>query len=260
MVDALKISGLTASAGHRQILHGLDLAVPFGELHALMGPNGSGKSTLCHVLSGKVGYEVEGSVLLDGVELLGLPVDERARLGLFQAFQYPVEVPGVSLAAFLDEVAEELGWGDLSERVGPAAQALDLEAFLGRSLNDDLSGGEKKRSEILQLEVLRPKVAILDEIDSGLDIDAVRQVAAAVEAARGPDRAVIMITHYARILQYIKPDLVHVIIDGRIVQSGGPELADELESTGYEKLRERFGLVKAVADKKASEFFTDLPF
>jgi Fe-S cluster assembly ATP-binding protein len=262
---ALSVEGLTASAGGRDIVVGLNLELPFGELHALMGPNGSGKSTLCHVLSGRDGYEVTGKARLDGHDLLGLAVDERARRGLLQGFQYPVEVPGVHLREFMEEAAAEYGLAgeETARRMKEAARRFQMEQFLDRSLNDDLSGGEKKRSEIFQMAVLAPKVALLDEIDSGLDIDAVRQVAEAVEGMRSPDVGVLMITHYSRILRFVIPDRVHVMIDGRVVDSGGPELAEELETGGYEAVRARLGLTPAPqpeAPRKASDFFTDLPF
>ncbi|HKX74148.1 MAG TPA: Fe-S cluster assembly ATPase SufC [Acidimicrobiia bacterium] len=265
MTAALAVQGLTASAGGRDIVVGFDLELPFGELHALMGPNGSGKSTLCHVLSGREGYEVTGKAQLDGQDLIGLPVDERARRGLLQGFQYPVEVPGVHLREFMEEAAAEHGFDreETTRRMEEAARHFQMDKFLDRSLNDDLSGGEKKRSEIFQMAVLAPKVALLDEIDSGLDIDAVRQVAEAVETMRSPEVGVLMITHYSRILRFVVPDRVHVMIEGRIVDSGGPELAEELETGGYEAVRARLGLTPApepAAPPKASDFFTDLPF
>lgn len=265
MTLALSIHGLTASAAGREIVRGLDLELPYGELHALMGPNGSGKSTLCHVLSGREGYEVEGLVELDGQELGGLSVDERARRGLMQGFQYPVEVPGVHLREFMEEAALEQGLerAEVERRMGEAARLFEMEAFLDRALNDDLSGGEKKRSEIFQMAVLAPKVALLDEIDSGLDIDAVRQVADAVQSMKSPEVGVLMITHYARILRFVIPDRVHVMIDGRIVDSGGPELAEELEGGGYEAVRSRLGVEapsEPLEEPKAADFFTDLPF
>jgi Fe-S cluster assembly ATP-binding protein len=229
-----------------------------------MGPNGSGKSTLCHVLTGKPGYTVAGRASLEGRDLLSLDVDERARLGLLLSFQYPTEVPGVRLREFMLEAAEERGMDEetAARRIEEEAERFDTTRFLDRSLNDDLSGGEKKRSEIFQMAVLQPKVALLDEIDSGLDIDAVRQVAAAVEEMRSPELGVVMITHYNRILKYVAPDVIHVMIDGRIVDSGGAELAEELESGGYEHVRARLGLEKAVSEpaRRPADFFTDTPF
>ncbi len=265
MNAALSIRGLNAAAGDKMIVEGFTLELPFGEVHALMGPNGSGKSTLCHVLSGKAGYRVSGEAVLDGTDLLALSIDDRARAGLLQGFQYPVEVPGVHLREFVEEAAVSHGQNAeaTSQRIEEAAATFDMTRFLDRALNDDLSGGEKKRSEIFQMAVLQPKVALLDEIDSGLDIDAVRQVAAAVEAMRSPGVGVLMITHYSRILRFVIPDRVHVMIDGRVVDSGGPELADELEVAGYDGIRARLGMAAASIEprtRKASDFFTDLPF
>jgi Fe-S cluster assembly ATP-binding protein len=265
MSSALSIRSLSAVAGDKEIVKSLDLDLPFGEVHALMGPNGSGKSTLCHVLSGKSGYEVSGGVVLDGVDLLSLEVDDRARAGLLQGFQYPVEVPGVHLREFVEEAAASKGFTpeEAAQRIEQAAEQFDMTRFLDRALNDDLSGGEKKRSEIFQMAVLQPKVALLDEIDSGLDIDAVRQVAAAVEAMRSPSVGVLMITHYSRILRFVSPNRVHIMIDGTVVDSGGPELADELEEAGYDGIRARLGLSPPAAEPrqpKAADLFTDLPF
>ncbi len=261
---ALQIERLEASVGDTPILKGVDLEVPFGELHAIMGPNGSGKSTLCHALTGRAEYRVGGSARLAGEDLLERPVDERARLGLLQAFQYPVEVPGVSLQDLLLEAGDEQGVDDaeLRARISREADRFDMERFLDRAVNEDLSGGEKKRSEVFQMSVLQPRVAVLDEIDSGLDIDAVREVAAAVEGMRGPAVAVVMITHYSRILRYVTPDRIHVMMEGRIVESGGPEIAEELETGGYEAMRERLGIQAPVveAERKPSDFFTDTPF
>jgi Fe-S cluster assembly ATP-binding protein len=261
---ALLIRDVRASVGGTDILKGVDLEVPFGEFHAIMGPNGSGKSTLCHVLTGKADYSVEGSAQLGGTELLDKTVTDRARLGLMQGFQYPVEIAGVGLREFLEEIADERSIPDkVEQRLADAAGTFDMEPFLDRAVNVDLSGGEKKRSEIFQMAVLAPKVAVLDEIDSGLDIDAVREVAEAVEAMRNPDMAVVMITHYSRILRYLTPDRIHVMMNGRIVASGGPELADELEDGGYEALRQRLGIeapAAAAPEKAASEYFTDTPF
>lgn len=264
MSTALEVRDISAAVGGKQIVDGLSLVLPFGEVHAVMGPNGSGKSTLCHVLTGKPGYQVSGSALVAGEEILTLPVDMRARAGLLQSFQYPTEVPGVRLREFMMEAADERGIDpeEATARIEKEAERFSMERFLDRSLNDDLSGGEKKRSEIFQMAVLRPRVALLDEIDSGLDIDAVRQVAEAVEGMRSPDLGVLLITHYSRILRYLTPERIHVMIDGTIVDSGGSELADELEDGGYEAVRERLGIEKPSTEgpRKASEFFTDTPF
>lgn len=265
MSTALKVSHLSAGVEGKRILDDLSLEVPFGEVHALMGPNGSGKSTLCHVLTGKAGFQVKGSASLNGDDLLALDVDERARLGLLQSFQYPTEVPGVRLREFLLEAAEERGIDEKTAngRIEAESERFGMGPFLDRSLNDDLSGGEKKRSEIFQMAVLRPKVALLDEIDSGLDIDAVKQVAEAVEEMRSPELGVVMITHYSRILRYLSPDRIHVMIDGRVVDSGGSELAEELEAGGYDGLRKRLGIEKPSEEgpmRKPSDFFTQTPF
>ncbi len=265
MSNALRVEGLSASVGGKKILDGVNIEVPFGEVHALMGPNGSGKSTLCHVLTGRSEYQVEGSATLVGEELLALGVDERARLGLLQSFQYPTEVPGVRLREFLVEAGDEAGLPEveINERIENEAERFDMTRFLERSLNADLSGGEKKRSEIYQMAVLRPRMALLDEIDSGLDIDAVKQVAEAVEGMRSPDVGVLMITHYSRILRYLHPDRIHVMIDGRIVDSGGAELAEELEAGGYDAVRERLGIPKIKTEEKTlrpADFFTETPF
>jgi Fe-S cluster assembly ATP-binding protein len=222
--------------------------VKAGQTHAIMGPNGSGKSTLAYSVAGHPKYQITGgSVLLDGVDVLAMTVDERARAGLFLAMQYPVEVPGVSVANFLrtaktavDGEAPKLRtWGkDLKESM----ERLGMDpAFAQRNVNEGFSGGEKKRHEIVQLELLQPKIAILDETDSGLDIDSLRSVATGVDRLIGPDLGVLIITHYQRILNYITPDHIHVMIDGRIVRSGGPELAHELEQKGYEGFRAELG-------------------
>lgn len=240
-MSALAISGLRVRLGELTILDGVDLEVPFGELHVLMGPNGSGKSTLCHAAMGRPGYESEGSVKVDGIEVLGKPVEDRARLGLFEGFQYPVEVAGVTLRELIAEMAL-VGGPQVGKRALQAAVDLELEPFLDRFVNVGLSGGEKKKSEILQLLGLSPKAAILDEIDSGLDVDAVRDVAEAVQGMRSPDLGVLVITHYARVLRYLNVDRVHVMMKGRIVRSGGRELADELDSVGYEGIRSELGL------------------
>ena len=263
---ALSVAGLDAGLGDLDILNGVNLRVPFGEVHALMGPNGSGKSTFCHALAGKPGYRVAGSATVDGTDLGGLDVDERAQAGLMCAFQYPVEVPGLELSVFLEEAAGARGMDgeEARARMAEEAQRFGMEEFLDRSVNGGLSGGETKTSEVFQAAVLRPKVLLLDEIDSGLDIDAVRKVAGAVSEMRGPETAIVMITHYNRILNYVRPDRVHIMMEGRIVDSGGPELADDLEEGGYEKVRARLGLQAPAASepapRKASDFFTDTPF
>jgi len=237
-VSALVVEGLRAGLGDLEILRGVDLTVPFGEVHALMGPNGSGKSTLTHALMGKDEYTVTGSARVDGHEILDLAVHERARLGLFEAFQYPVVVPGVSLDDLITEMASVAADpGTVQQRVAAAAGVMRMGEFLDRSVNDGLSGGEKKRSEMFQLAVADPKVAVLDEIDSGLDIDAVREVAELVEELRSDRIGVLIITHYSRILRYLRADRIHVMVRGRIVRSGGSELAEELETTGYDELR-----------------------
>jgi len=238
MSNALEITNLTAGLGDLQILKGINLTVPFGEVHALMGPNGSGKSTLTHVLMGHDDYEAAGSALVGGVEVMGLPVFERARAGLFEAFQYPTEVPGVTLNDLVAEMVEVAANPvDAAERAVGAGRLLDMDRFMDRAINAGLSGGEKKRSEMYQLAVAAPTAAILDEIDSGLDIDAVREVAEMVEALRSPSLGVLVITHYSRILRYMNPDRVHVMVDGRIVESGGPEVAERLETEGYATVR-----------------------
>ncbi|GMQ85137.1 MAG: Fe-S cluster assembly ATPase SufC [Acidimicrobiia bacterium] len=231
--NALQIEGLTASLGEHRILKGIDLTVPFGEIHALMGPNGSGKSTLAHVLTGHEDYQTEGSALVNGVDIIGLSVHERARAGLFQAFQYPVALPGISLQELSNEMEDASDDPDVEARAHGAAERMRMEPFLSRFVNVGLSGGEKKRSEMYQLAVASPTVAILDEIDSGLDVDAVRDVAEMVESLRDRERGVLVITHYSRILRYMTVDRIHVLVDGRIVESGGSEVAERLEAEGY---------------------------
>ena len=238
MANALEISDLKARLGELEILKGIDLVVPFGEVHALMGPNGSGKSTLTHVLMGNDDYEATGSALVGGVEVMGLAVHERAKAGLFEAFQYPTEIAGVLLDDLVVEMIDvAVDPIEARERAADAGRLLDMERFMGRAINAGLSGGEKKRSEMFQLAVSAPKAAILDEIDSGLDIDAVREVAEMVEALRSPTLGVLVITHYSRILRYMNPDRVHVMVDGRVVESGGPEIAERLETEGYATIR-----------------------
>jgi len=245
----LEIKNLHATVDGREILKGIDLSVPAGEVHAIMGPNGSGKSTLSYVLAGREGYEVtEGAVLMEGHDLLDMEPDERAAAGLFLAFQYPTEIPGVPTMTFLRHAAnaqrKARGEGELStpgfmRLVREKADLLKISMdMLKRSVNVGFSGGEKKRNEILQMAVLAPKLAVLDETDSGLDIDALKIVADGVNALRAPGRAMLVITHYQRLLNYIVPDRVHVMLDGRIVRSGGKELALELEKSGYEHYTE----------------------
>ena len=246
-MNSLKIDNLQASIGDKSILHGLTLEIPKGEVHAIMGPNGSGKSTLAKVLSGHPDYEVTGgSATLDGDSLLGLEPDEISRLGLFLAFQYPMEVPGVSIANFIRAALNaRLKEG---EKIKAVEYYKDLYAhmddlgmdrkFTSRSLNDGFSGGEKKRCEILQMSMLNPKYAILDETDSGLDIDALRVVSDGVNRMRNPERGILVITHYQRLLDYIVPDYVHVMSEGKIVRTGGKELALELEDRGYDWIKQ----------------------
>jgi Fe-S cluster assembly ATP-binding protein len=240
----LQIENLHASVGGNPILRGLNLAVARGSVHAIMGPNGSGKSTLAHVLAGKPGYEVtEGRVLFKGQDLLAMPPEIRAREGVFLAFQYPVEVPGVSNVYFLKNAANairkhrglpEYDAMDFLQLTREKAKLVEIEEELvRRPVNEGFSGGEKKRNEIFQMAVLDPVLAILDETDSGLDIDALRIVASGVNALRSPERSMIVVTHYQRLLNYIVPDFLHVLVEGQIVRSGGKELALELEERGY---------------------------
>jgi Fe-S cluster assembly ATP-binding protein len=248
----LEIKGLRASAGDKEILRGIDLTVNAGEVHAVMGPNGSGKSTLAQVLAGHPAYQVTaGQVLYEGKDLLDMEPEERAQAGVFLAFQYPVEIPGISNAYFLRAAYNEIRKANGLEEVD-SMDFLDLleeklrlvewePEIMSRAVNSGFSGGEKKRNEILQMAVLEPKLAILDETDSGLDIDALRIVAKGVNALRRPDRATIIVTHYQRLLNYIIPDRVHVLSAGRIVKSGGKDLAHELEAKGYEWLEEAVG-------------------
>ena len=237
-MSTLVIEGLRASVAGREILTGVDLEVAAGEVHAVMGPNGSGKSTLAHVIAGRGGYEVlGGSVRLDGAELLGMPAWRRAEAGLFLAMQYPTEVPGVSLLDMLTESVRTPEGAGVAEQMRAEADRIGLdEQFLQRPVNVDLSGGERKRNEALQLGVLKPAFAVMDELDSGLDVDALRLVAGRIEEATEHDGlGVLAITHYSRVFAHLRPDAVHVFAGGRIQESGGSELADELEAEGYER-------------------------
>ena len=252
MGAALEIRNLHVNVEDQPILKGVNLIVRQGEVHALMGPNGSGKSTLSNTVMGHPAYEVTaGQIIFDGVDILGLEPDERSRLGLFMAFQYPVAIPGVTVANFLRNALNARRRAANPEDKGiaiPAFRKLMIEKmdmlrmdhdFAGRYLNDGFSGGEKKRAEILQMAILEPKIAIMDETDSGLDIDALRVVSEGVNALYGPNLGVLVITHYQRILNYIKPQFVHIMMDGQIVESGGPDLALHLEEHGYDWLREK---------------------
>jgi Fe-S cluster assembly ATP-binding protein len=253
-MSELRIEGLRASVAGREILHGIDLRVPSGQVHVVMGPNGSGKSTLSHVLMGRPGYEVNGgTVRLDDIDLLSLAPWQRAQAGLFLALQYPTEVPGVSLEDVLEEALVAKG----RDRAGVPPLVVDEarrigfdEVLLDRALNVDMSGGEKKRTETLQLAVLQPRIAVLDELDSGLDIDALRACARRIEAATTEfDLGVLAITHYTRLLSELKADVVHILVGGEIRETGGPELADRLEEVGYAA----YGVVGDSADGDGSD-------
>ncbi len=263
MTETLEIRDLHVSVQDKEILKGVTLTIKQGEVHALMGPNGSGKSTLAYALTGHPGYQVTGGeAIYKGQNILKLPADERSKLGLFLAFQYPVAIPGVSVANFLRTAinARRRAEGDGSATAGGDGKPKGIsipefrklmrekmkmlnvdEAFAGRYLNEGFSGGEKKRVEILQMAVLEPKMAILDETDSGLDIDALRSVSEGVNRLAGPEMGILVITHYQRLLNYIKPQFVHVLLSGRIVESGGPELALALEEKGYDWIRTKHG-------------------
>jgi len=249
MSVVLSIQNLHVKVSDREVLRGINLDVPAGEVHAIMGPNGSGKSSLSHVLAGKPGYEVTaGSVSYQGRDLLALPAEERAREGVFLGFQYPVEIPGVNntylLRAALNAARRHRGQAEIDaydflELVRAKARQMKMdESFLTRGVNEGFSGGEKKRNEILQMLVLEPKLAILDESDSGLDIDALKVVADGINSLRSPERSLLLVTHYQRLLDHVQPDRVHVLAQGRILKSGGPELARELEQRGYDWLLE----------------------
>ena len=246
-MNGLVVKDLHVTIAGQEIVRGLSLGVPRGEVHAIMGPNGSGKSTLAKVMAGHPDYEVTaGKITMDGQDVLALEPDERARRGLFLAFQYPSEVPGVTIANFLRAAlqarlpeGEELEATDFYARLYEKMELLGMDrSFTSRAVNEGFSGGEKKRTEILQLAMIEPKYAVLDETDSGLDIDALKTVAHGVNSLRGPDIGILLITHYQRILNYIVPDHVHVMVQGRIVRSGGKELALELEERGYDWARE----------------------
>jgi Fe-S cluster assembly ATP-binding protein len=249
---SLEIKNLHVRTEEREILHGVDLKVGKGETHALMGPNGSGKSTLANTIMGNPTYEVtEGQVLFNGEDLTEADPDERARAGLFLAFQYPATIPGVSVANFLRMAVnarrdEPMKVKDFGKFMRENVEMLKIDpSFVSRYLNEGFSGGEKKRAEILQLAMLRPEIAVLDETDSGLDIDALRIVSEGVNKLRGPEMGSLIITHYTRILNYVKPDHVHILLDGRMVREGGPELADELEEKGYDFIREEVAAANA---------------
>ncbi len=251
-MPALEIRDLHVNIGEKEIIKGLNLRVAQGEVHAIMGPNGTGKSTLAYTVAGHPGYEVTGGdILFNGTSILDMKPDERSRAGLFLAFQYPVAIPGVTVANFLrtalnarrraiDSADKGVAIVEFRKLLREKMEYLKMDtSFAGRYLNEGFSGGEKKRAEILQMAILQPHIAILDETDSGLDIDALRIVSEGVNALRGPELGILVITHYQRILNYIKPDVVHVMMDGRIVESGGPELALHLEEHGYDWVREK---------------------
>jgi Fe-S cluster assembly ATP-binding protein len=250
----LEVRGLHATVEGKEILRGIDLTVRQGEIHALMGPNGSGKSTLSNVIMGRPGYAVkEGSVVLNGEDITGLTADERAKRGLFLAMQYPTEIPGVSVVNFLRTAYQSIKGTQVSAlafrtHMKTQMERLGIEdSMVQRYVNQGFSGGEKKRNEVLQLAVLEPEIALLDETDSGLDIDSLKLVAESVNDLAGPDLGVLIITHYQRMLNYITPQFVHVMMLGKIVKSGGPELAHQLEDTGYEGIRRELGLEETAA-------------
>ncbi len=246
----LEVHGLHVTVEGKEILKGIDLTIPTGEVHAVMGPNGSGKSTLALTVMGHPRYKVTaGTITYDGADLLSLPVDQRAKAGMFLAFQYPIAIPGVSVASFLrtalnarrakDNAKNDMPIPQFRKLLAEKTKLLEVDdAFLTRSVNEGFSGGEKKRLEMLQMHMFQPRFALLDETDSGLDIDALQTVAMGIEALRSPEVGILLITHYERILRYVHPDYVHVLIDGRIVRTGGRELAAELENKGYDFVRE----------------------
>ena len=251
----LEIHDLHVTVEGKPILRGVDLEIPKGEVHAIMGPNGSGKSTLAQVLLGHPAYVItQGTITFKGQDVTELAPDERAKLGMFLAFQYPVEVPGVSVSNFLRTAMNSVRGSDIPVRefmtqLRESLKELGLdESFARRNLNEGFSGGEKKRAEILQLALLKPELAVLDETDSGLDIDGVRIVADAVNHLKGPDIGFVVITHYTRILNFITPDQIHILLGGRVVRSGGEEIGAHLEEVGYAKLREEFGVASDEAE------------
>jgi Fe-S cluster assembly ATP-binding protein len=254
----LEVRGLHATVEGKEILRGIDLTVRQGEIHALMGPNGSGKSTLSNVIMGRPGYVVtEGTVLLNGEDITALTADERAKRGLFLAMQYPTEIPGVSVVNFLRTAYNSIKGGQVSalefrKHMKTQMERLGVEdSMVQRYVNQGFSGGEKKRNEVLQLAVLEPSIALLDETDSGLDIDSLKLVAESVNDLAGPDLGVLIITHYQRMLNYITPAFVHVMMQGKIVRSGGPELAHQLEDKGYEGIRRELGLDESAVAEEA---------
>jgi len=256
----LEVRGLHATVEGKEILRGIDLTVRQGEIHALMGPNGSGKSTLSNVIMGRPGYVVtDGTVLLNGEDITALTADERAKRGLFLAMQYPTEIPGVSVVNFLRTAYNSIKGGQVSalefrKHMKTQMERLGVEdSMVQRYVNQGFSGGEKKRNEVLQLAVLEPAIALLDETDSGLDIDSLKLVAESVNDLAGPDLGVLIITHYQRMLNYITPGFVHVMMQGKIVRSGGPELAHQLEDKGYEGIRRELGLDESAVAEEAQD-------
>lgn len=249
MSALLEIQSLHASVGEKPILKGVNLTIQKGEVHAIMGPNGSGKSTLSNVILGHPKYQIQsGDILFEGKSILGMPTDERARLGLFLSFQYPTALPGVTIGNFLKSIlkahrGKEVPVKEFKSELKTAMEGLEVpNSFISRYVNDGFSGGEKKRAEILQMSLLKPKLAILDETDSGLDIDALRIVSEGINANRSNERSILLITHYQRMLNYIIPDFVHVFADGRILETGGKELSLRLEEVGYDWILEREGV------------------
>ena len=230
----LKVKNLKASIGEVEILKEIDLEIGNGELHAVMGPNGSGKSTLCHVLMGNTDYKNEGEVTLNGEDVLSIPQFDRAQKGIFQSFQYPVGLPGVTLREFIQSFLGDIDEAELTE----LSKRFNLDEFLDRDVNVDLSGGEKKRSELFQLSLMKPSLALLDEIDSGLDIDAIKSVATLINENRDENTSYILVTHYSRILKYLDVDKVHIVVNGKIVKSGTNELIEEVDSGGYTQYQE----------------------